>query len=389
MNDMNAKDTGTKISTDKDPKSTGSRKKKSNTGLWILASAAFLVLIAGISAYAAGRRNPESDVDTRSVTLTDAGFDTPITFQATTSEDDYVRYLDIVKEVFTSDNELFDQYHEYDGVNNIMTLNEQAADHPVKVDQEIIDVIELSEKAAEINPRFDITEGKLLSLWHDVRESENPVLPGKEQIEAAKIHTGKEGIQINEETKEISFSDDSIKLDLGAAAKGYTAQRAKEALEEAGLDNGFINAGGNVVLIGHKPDQSDWVIGIQKPDSNDSLVRVRLEEPTSMVTSGDYQRYVTIDGRRYSHIIDPQTGYPADYMRSVTVINDDSGWADAMSTTLFCMSVEDGMKTARENGLEAVWITDHGALDLSPDFSTEEFDIYCTPDLKEKITLAE
>ncbi len=373
---------------DANQKAAGSiRKKKSSAGLWILGSLAFLFLVFGLSMYASSRSDSKSDVKTRSVTLTDAGFDTPITFQAETSEEDYIRYLDIVKQVFTDDNELFDQYNEYEGVNNVYSLNQKAAAEAVKVDPELIEVIELSEKAAKINPKFDITEGHLLSIWHDVRESENPTLPSSEEIEAARIHTGKDGLLIDEEQSTIKYADNSVSLDLGAAAKGYTAQKAKEALEKAGLDNGFINAGGNVVLIGQKPDQSDWVVGIQEPDSNDSLVRVRLSEPLSMVTSGDYQRYVTIDGKRYSHIIDPDTGYPAEFMRSVTVINPDSGWADAMSTTLFCMSVEDGMKTANENGLQAVWITDKDSVDLKPDLSTEKFDIYYTDGLEGNISL--
>ncbi|MEY8379703.1 FAD:protein FMN transferase [Ileibacterium valens] len=362
-------------------------KKKSSTGLWIFGSIAFLFLIFGISMYASSRSNDQADLQTRSVTLTDAGFDTPITFQAETTEDDYMRYLNIVKDVFVNDNKLFDQYHSYEGINNVRTLNEQAADHPVKVDPRLIDVIELSEQAEKINPKFDIAEGNILSLWHDIRDMEEPELPAPEQIDQAKKHTGSEGIIINKENNEISFADDSIKLDLGAVAKGYTAQKAKEALEEAGLTNGFINAGGNVALIGNKTDGSDWVVGIQKPDTNDSLVRLRFETPQSMVTSGDYQRFVTIDGKRYSHIIDPDTGYPAEFMRSVTVIDPDSAWADAMSTALFTMSVEDGMKVADENDLQAVWITDKGSLDLKPDLSTSEFDIYYTDGLADQISL--
>lgn len=354
-------------------------KRNRNSNLWILISLAFLVLIFGITTFVSGSKGKEKDVQERSVTLTDAGFDTPVTFQATASEDDYMTYLNIVKDVFRENNQLFDQYSSYEDINNIRTLNEEAADHPVTVDSRIIEVLEMSEEAEKINPKFDIAEGKLLALWHDERESDDPEVPDSAAIEKAKVHTGTEGITIS--GNEISFADDSISLDLGAIAKGYTAQMAKEKLQEAGLNNGFINAGGNVVLIGDKPDGSDWVIGIQEPDSNDSLVRLSFSEPVSMVTSGDYQRYFEVDGKRYSHIIDPDTGYPAEYVRSVTVIDDDSGWADAMSTVLFCMPLEEGLKTAEENGLEAVWIVDKGTSDLEPVLSNEEFDIYCTEGL--------
>lgn len=192
-----------------------------------------------------------------------------------------------------------------------------------------------------------------------------------------------EGIVVNGNT--ISFADDSISLDLGAIAKGFTAQKCKEILEKEGMQSGFINAGGNVVLIGNKTDGKAWNIGITKPDTSDSLVQFITDTPTSLVTSGDYQRYVEIGGKRYSHIIDPETGYPAEYVRSVTVIHEDSAWADAMSTALYCMSVQDGLEVCKEQNLSAVWFTDAGSLDLKPDFTTQGFDVYITPDLKEAI----
>ena len=365
------------------------KEKTSNAKLWLLISFCFLIFIGGASVYLAGKSSSDNTADgqKRSVTITDAGFDTPITFQAECSEADYVKYLDLVRSTFQEYNQLFDQYNSYEGVNNIYTLNHEAASHAVEVDPRIIECIEKSMDASKINSKFDIAEGKVLTLWHDAREAETPYLPKSEDIEKAKIHTEVTGVIVNGNT--ISFQDDTIQLDLGAIAKGYTAEKVKEKLEEAGLDNGFINAGGNVVLIGNKKDGTDWVVGIQKPDSNDSLVRYKTSEPTCLVTSGDYQRFMTIDGKRYSHIIDPDTGYPAEFVRSVTVINKDSTWADAMSTALFCMSVEDGLKVCQEQNLEAVWFTDKGALDLKPLFSTNEFDVYATPGIQSRLTLVE
>ena len=99
--------------------------------------------------------------------------------------------------------------------------------------------------------------------------------------------------------------DPELSIDLGAIAKGYTAQLAKEALNKVGLKNGYINAGGNVVLLGEKEDGSNWKIGIQSPDSNDALVQYATKKATCLVTSGDYQRYFTYKNKKYSHIIDP------------------------------------------------------------------------------------
>lgn len=365
-------------------------KKKSSVSLWILITISFLILIGGLSVYLQSRSGSSentADVRSRSTTLTDVGFDTPVTFQATCSEAEYVSYLDIVKNTFTECNQLFDQYHEYEGVYNIYTLNHEAFNNPVTVDPKIIDCIKISMDTAKISNKLDIAQGKLLALWHDMRESDNPTLPDDADIQAAIDHIGVSGIEVDGNT--ISFSDDSISLDLGAVAKGYTAGLAAQELEQAGLDNGFINAGGNVVLIGTKRDGSEWKVGIQNPDSNQSLVRYTTSTPTCLVTSGDYQRYVLIDGVRYSHIIDPDTGYPADYVRSVTVINPDSGFADAMSTALFCMSVEDGMEICKEQNLEALWFADKGTVNLTPNLSTDTFDIYYTPGLEGSIALTE
>ena len=163
-------------------------------------------------------------------------------------------------------------------------------------------------------------------------------------------------------------------------------------MNEAGLNNGYINAGGNVVLLGEKLNGKDWVIGIQSPDESDSVVQFVTKGPVVMVTSGDYQRYMEVDGKKYSHIIDPTTGYPSEYMRSVTVIDthDKSAWADAMSTTLFCMPVKEGMDFCKANHLQAVWIVnlDQKIDGLVPQFTTDRYAIYCTDGLKDSLRLS-
>ena len=358
---------------------------KTHTKAWIGLSIAFLVLIIAI-VFFVGNRGGSSEVTRRETTLTDLGFDTPITFSATADEETYNEYLKKVVEIFLQDNQLFDQYNDYEGVNNVKTLNDKAAAEPVEVDEELITLIQDSEKFMEKNEKFDITEGKLTALWHEARDAQTPYVPSEEDIAAAQKHSGAEAIVIDGNT--VSFADDSVKLDLGAIAKGYTAGKAAEALKEMGLDNGYINAGGNVVLLGEKTDGSDWVIGIQSPDEAGSVVQLKTKEPVCMVTSGDYQRYFEVDGKRYSHIIDPDTGYPVEYMRSVTVIGDDSETCDAESTTLFLMPVKESMEYADKNGIEAVWITDKGDdTGVEPTYTTDLYDVYVSDGLKDKIQL--
>lgn len=355
-------------------------KKRSSFGLWIFAAAVFLFLITGISLYLSSPKSAGSGIDTRSITLTDAGFDTPITLQATCSEEDFNRFTEITKDTFVEYNKLFDQYNSYEGAQSLKDINEEAADHPVEISQPLAEVLNDSFKANQISSGFDISQGKLIGLWHDARESETPYLPDDADIQQALLHTGMSGIELNGTS--LSFADDSISLDLGAIAKGYTAQIAAQRLKEAGMTDGFVNAGGNVVLIGNKSDGTPWKVGIQNPDTSDSLVIIETGQPEALVTSGDYQRYMTVDGKRYAHIIDPSTGYPAEYMRSVTVVDEDSAFADAMSTALFCMPLEQGMQLAKDQGFEAVWFLTEGTSSLKPDLSAGGFDIYISDGLK-------
>ena len=247
--------------------------------------------------------------------------------------------------------------------------------------------MDLSFKANKLCSGFDISQGNVLQLWHSIRESEKPALPTKNELVQAQKHQGMDQFQIKNNT--ISKKDAEVKLDLGAVAKGYASELCKQKLNKAGLHNGFINAGGNVVLLGKKRDGSNWTIGIQNPETNSSLLQFTSTQPVSMVTSGDYQRFVEIKGKKYSHIIDPKTGYPANYMRSVTIINEDSAWADAMSTSLFCMDIDHGIQFCKDNHLQAVWIADKKTeVNEKPLFKTKQFNIYATSSIQDDLKLS-
>ena len=318
-----------------------------------------------------------TDVQSRSCTYTDVGFDTPVQFQATCSEEDFKKYEKIVRSTFKEQNKVFNAFEPNSVLFNV---NENAYKQEVEIPDTLKQCILDSMKAYELSPAFDISQGYLLQTWHDIREDKEDL----QAIDNNDFPYGMDAIQIHE--NKISFTKD-IHLDLGGIAKGYTAQLCKEALNKAGLDNGFINAGGNVVLLGEKPDGSDWTIGIQSPDSQESIVQVSTKRPLAFVTSGDYQRYINIDGTRYGHIIDPTTKYPATYVRSVTVLHEDSSFADAMSTALFCMSVEDGMQFCKDNNLQAIWITERKEEDCF--LQTKDFNIYATEGIQSDVELSQ
>lgn len=303
--------------------------------------------------------------------ILDAGFDTFIQLLAYTEDDDtYEAYLKQVNETYLYYNKLFDRYHTYDGINNVKTINDQAGKAPVKVDRELIDLLLETKKYSEIsNQQYNVTFGAVLELWHHYREqaTEQGIaeIPSEAELTQAKEHTGWEKIEIDTKAQTVYINDPKASIDLGSAAKGYATEMCAKLLEQKGLKHAIINAGGNVRIIGNKPDENSWSVGIQLPSNemSASLATVRIDENQSFVTSGDYQRAYEFEGKMYHHIIDPHTLMPANHMRSLTIVTKDSGIADILSTTLFTLSYQDGTKLLQQlkkDGIEAeaVWVFD-------------------------------
>lgn len=290
-------------------------------------------------------------------------FDTAssITAYDTSQESFDKKYSELYK-VIKKYSELFDIYNGYDDIINIKYLNDNAYKEPIEVDKEIIDLLNFSIKAyAFTNGKVNIAMGSVLSIWHDYREG-GKALPPKSKLTESSKHTNIDDIIIDNKNSTVFFKDKELKLDVGAVAKGYVCNKIYEYITKNNLwQNAVISLGGNIITVGSKPDGKSFVIGIENPNSNDYLMKVNAKDKTSVVTSGSYQRYYTVNGKNYSHIIDPDTLYPAEYFTSVTVISSDSALADAFSTALFCMSYDDGIKLVESNEkIEAIWLDNNG-----------------------------
>lgn len=261
---------------------------------------------------------------------------------------------------------LYDIYNSYDGVVNLYTLNIQAKDGPVKVDGRIIDLLEYCKYVYDLSEgRTNICFGAVLSIWHDSRQHgiDNPQeakLPDMKTLKAAAEHTDIDSLVIDREQGTVYFSDPALKLDVGAVAKGYAVREVCKWAKANLWSSAAVSIGGNVCTFGYKNDdgKTPWNIGIENPDlsADDYLENVKITD-LSVVTSGDYQRYYTVGGKKYCHIINTETLMPSEYMVSVSVICADGALGDALSTTLFNMPIEQGKKMVENmQGIEAVWV---------------------------------
>lgn len=279
------------------------------------------------------------------------------------SEDAFRKNVDFITERLYFYHELFDIYNEYDGIVNLATVNRLAPAGEVKVCDELIEFLEYSKEMHDLTGgNMNIAMGSVLSIWHEYREA-GQTIPTEEELLLAAEHTDINKLVINKDNGTVQFLDSEMSLDVGAIAKGYAVERIAEELIAKGVSAYVLDIGGNLRVIGTKVDGGTWRTGIENPDKYSSSPYVYYLDvaDTSVVTSGDYQRFYTVNGVKYHHIINKDTLFPADYFASVTVITKDSGLADTLSTALFNMDYESGVKLiSKLDGVFCVWVKKNG-----------------------------
>ena len=273
---------------------------------------------------------------------------------------------DAVFEILKEYHVLFDIYgkhfdKEKNEISNLYTVNKKAGKEPVVVDQKLIDFLLYCKEIHTItNGETNVMFGSVLKIWHDARESAiedyNPYVPELESLNSANKYTSIDLLEIDDEKNTVYISDENARIDVGAIGKGYATEKAAQYLESIGCDSYVLNIGGNIRIIGERIDGTGWNTGVKNPrrktvDDPAYSIYINIKD-TSCVTSGDYERYYTYEGKRYHHIIDKDTLMPADYFASITILVKDSGLADALSTALFAMPYAD-RKSTRLNSSHA------------------------------------
>lgn len=297
--------------------------------------------------------------------------DTYINVKIYSNKKDAIKYLNEVDSIYSKYSELSDAFNKYNNVKNIYYINNELnVNEKLKIDKELYNLINYGVKAYNISSgSVNIAMGNITFLWKKY------ISKGEGIPTESELHEAGKNININDillEDNTIMKKSD-IKIDLGGIAKGYVTEIAGKYLESVGIDKYIINAGGNV-KVGEHYNNNLYKIGIEKPikDSDDIYKVVKLENE-SVVTSGNYERYYEYNGKIYHHIIDPKTLYPASFMRSVTVITKDSGYADILAKILFLMPIEDGERYVNNmKNVEAIWYGNNDDIYYSDGFDKYE-----------------
>ena len=244
---------------------------------------------------------------------------------------------------------------------DINNLNKNAGKTKVELNPVTLKVINKAQKVAELsNGAFDITVGPVVKLWGIGTEQER--VPTTEEIHKLLPLINYKDLYVDELSGGLKNAGQMV--DLGGIAKGYAGDEAIQIYKKNGIKSGFINLGGNVVTMGSKPDGSPWTVGIRNPRPQEGIGEQQLVgtitvTDKAVATAGDDQRFFIQDGKRYHHIIDPHTGYPAQSdLMSVTLVTNSSFDADALDTAVFILGLEKGKELIRQyGGIEAVFIT--------------------------------
>ncbi len=320
--------------------------------------------------FSAGCSAKTEQLEKYEISLFDA-FDTYTVFAVyEDSEERAKEHLDKIKDKYEYYHRIFDGFNTYDGLNNLKTVNDNAGIKSVVVDEDLYDLIDSTMALSKRTDKLNIAIGPVTALWSSYRDLYNEgksseevkaimgnEIPSEEELASLRQLTNQDDIILNKEDGSIFLKKEGMKLDLGAVAKGYATERVAEfARDELGVESMVISAGGNVRFVGKPPGREKYKVAIDHPDETQDYLAVLEVSDTSVVTSGDYQRFFMYNGKRYSHIIDPRTLKPSDNYRSMSVITEDSFMADFLSTVLYLTPEEEIENLRNEFEVGVLWM---------------------------------
>ncbi|MBP1678078.1 MAG: thiamine biosynthesis protein ApbE [Bacteroidetes bacterium] len=249
-------------------------------------------------------------------------------------------------------------------------INENAGIRPVVVSQEIIDLIMRAKKISDVTQgAFDISYGSVdKSLWNF--DTHMTALPDKKTAKKSVRLINYKNIEVDSANHTVLLKEKGMRIGFGGIGKGYAAEMAKLVMKRMGVESGVVNASGDLTAWGTQPNGIPWTIGIANPNLAREIFSYMNITDMAVATSGNYEKYVMIDGKRYSHTIDPKTGLPVSGIKSVTIISSNAEVADAMATPVTIMGVKAGLHMINQiKNIEAIIVTDDDKLFTSKNFN--------------------
>jgi thiamine biosynthesis lipoprotein len=254
----------------------------------------------------------------------------------------------------------------FDSSSETSRINEMAGIAPVKVSRETFDIIKRSIRISRLTQgAFDISYGSLdKKLWNF--DSQMKALPNLKTAKKMVRLINYKNIILDDGASTVFLKLKGMRIGFGGIGKGYAAERAKKIMQDAGVDSGIVNASGDLAAWGLQPDGKNWTIGIANPDDSRQLFSFLNITNMALATSGNYEKYVMIKGKKYSHTINPRTGLPVTGIKSVTIISPNAEVADAMATPVMIMGIRAGLDMINQiNDLEAIMIDDNNRIHTS------------------------
>jgi thiamine biosynthesis lipoprotein len=278
-------------------------------------------------------------------------------------------YLDLAVEEISRIEQLISSW---DPKSQTSAINKNAGIAPVRVDQELFDLIKRAKGISRLTDgAFDISYASMDKIWKF--DGSMKVMPSEEQIQNSVIKVGYQNVLLNDEDVTVFLKLEGMKIGFGAIGKGYAADKAKELLQEKGVTAGIINASGDMNTWGKQINGEEWKVAITNPLDKNKTFAILPISNGAVVTSGNYEKFVNFNGKRYSHIIDPRNGYPSTGIISVTVFAPKAELADALATSVFVMGKEVGLNRINQlPKIECIIIDDKGNIFTSKNIKIDK-----------------
>lgn len=255
----------------------------------------------------------------------------------------------------------------------ISLVNQNAGISPVKVDREVFELVDRAMKISKLTDgAFDISYASMDKIWKF--DGSMKAMPTEESIKKSVEKVGYQNIILNKKDTTIFLKNQGMKLGLGGIGQGYIADKIKEVLKANGCIAGLVNVSGDINTWGKQPNGTDWTVGIVNPLNKNKVFATFPLNDSAVETSGSYEKYVTFDGKRYSHIIDPRTGYPASGIVSVSVFAKQTELADALATGIFVLGIEVGLDLVNQlKGIGCIIVDEKGAIHASKNIDIKKY----------------